>query len=507
MPTTGEEISLRASPPGRTPPTPALVCFLLCLACVSGCGPEEGRPDASSAAPSARPTEDASEPALPNLVLVSIDTLRADHLGTYGYFRETSPVIDAFATEATLFELAYSPIATTLPAHASMFTGLYPLEHGILANIKHGGRSFAWNPKIVSLTALLREAGYQTAGFVSATPLKRNTGFGSRFETYSEPDGHERIAEHTVNLAIEWLGQPRAHPFFLFVHLFDPHWPRRPLPPFDTAFHTTPALQDWIRDRAIPDLVQAGRCRARTATHTALNLYAGEVLYTDSQVGRLFSKLREAGLWDQSFIVLTADHGEGLNQHGWPAHGRNWNEQLHVPLMILPPAGRRSPGRHATPVSLVDLAPTLVTQMQVPGAQRLLRQATGVDLFSDPLPERPLLGQRSGRDCGDGAGEMFTLTTRRWRYFHQPSQGDLLFDLERDPFELNDLSAEQPQVARDQRARLLAMIDGQLRVAERLGLADAPAGPVLDAETLRELEALGYIERSDDTQGETDPSP
>ncbi|MBU0638788.1 MAG: sulfatase-like hydrolase/transferase [Planctomycetes bacterium] len=174
--------------------------MLVFLVILTGCGSDEQALPAAATPPAAPPP-----PPPPNIVLISVDTLRADHLGCYGYFRDTSPNIDAFAREALFFEQAFCTMSVTLPSHVSLFTGLYPLEHGILANIEHGGVPFGWRTRVKTFAQFVSEAGYETAGFVSALPLKRDTGIAAGFEFFSQPRKMTRSAEETNQAALAWL--------------------------------------------------------------------------------------------------------------------------------------------------------------------------------------------------------------------------------------------------------------------------------------------------------------
>jgi arylsulfatase A-like enzyme len=437
--------------------------------------------------------KDKARPA--NIVLIVIDTLRADHLGCYGYFRKTSPNIDAFARQSVFFEQAYAPMATTLPAHVSLFTGLHPSEHGIRANVGDGGRPFRSNPGMRSIVELAKEDGCVTAAFVSGTPLKRVAGLDVGFDTYIQPETAQADAGPTTDAALAWLDQHSHERFFLFVHYFDPHVPYDPPPPYRSMFRTNPELRAFIAKREIPDVVQPGLCRGRvpTVTHVATNLYDGEIRYCDEHVGRLLDSLRQRGLWVNSVIILTADHGEGLNQHDWPQHGRTWNEQVHVPLMIrFPGADTTLPTRFTPLVSLIDVFPTVLGQLKPGWADEFLSQARGVDVLASNFQERPVLAERSGRDCGEFGGSLYALTSPQWRYHYTLDEPELLFDRHVDPHELHnvaDESAAQIEQLRRQTLELVAELK-QHGDALRTGEVEPLQ---LDPQLQREMEALGYV--------------
>lgn len=453
------------------------IVLLVLLALLPGCGSGPSGPPATAGAP--------------NILLVTIDTLRADHLGCYGYFRDTSPTIDALARESVFFERAYCPMATTLPSHASLLTGLNPLEHGILANQEHGGDRFVSRPGARSIAEILNEDGYATGAFVSAAPIKKSTGIGTGFDAFVEPEGAMCRAEETVDQALRWIDDHADRRLFAWVHVYDPHWPRKPPSPYLERYRDEPALDRFLAERRIPDFIAEAPCKLPTETRPATNAYDGAIRYVDDQLARLLDAFRKRGLLERTVVIVTADHGEGLNQHDWPAHGRNWDEQLRVPLLIRFPEGE--PKRFEPAVSLIDVFPTVLGRFDLEAAREFVAQASGRDVLSDEFQERPLLGLRTGRDCGDDAGPIASWTTRRWKLLHQPKIGDRLFDLGADPHELTDLSAERPEVAEALRADLLAAIEWETARGKALHEGKPLEDEPLDPRIREQLESLGYI--------------
>ena len=435
------------------------------------------------------------KPAPANIILIVIDTLRADHLGCYGYFRDTSPNIDAFVEESVFFEQAIAPMAVTLPSHTSLFTGLYPLEHGVYANMLHGGVAFGGKPDIKTFAELARANGYTTAAFVSATPLKRTSGLDAGFDTYDQPPDVRRPAASVTDAALAWLGQHNQERFFLFVHYFDPHIPYMAPEPYRSMFQTDADLEAYLAEREIPAVVPPSLCRRQieTVTRSAWNRYDAEVRYCDEHVGRLLEALRQRGLWDNSVIIVTSDHGEGLNQHEWPAHGRTWYEQVQVPLLMrFPSSSGELPTRFSRLVSWIDVFPTVLGQLRPSWAETFLKQATGVDVLAPGFVERPLLAQRSGRDCGEHGGPMYALTDAQWRYHYTPDKPDLLFDRHLDPHELHNVAGEFAAQTEQMRRQTLGLVAALKKRGESFGPGDAQ--PLeLDPQLQREMEALGYI--------------
>src|SRR3972149_5716968 len=197
----------------------------------------------------------------PNLVIVSIDTLRADRLGVYGDFRDTTPFLDALAGEALVFERCLAPMATTFPSHLSLFTGTYPEETGAVANANVGGLAFVPTESLRSLAQVLREGGYRTAAFVSATPLKKYTGIDAGFEHFDEPERLQRRAGETNERVKDWLSGQNHEPFFLWVHYFDPHTPYDAPEPFGSRFQAEPEQDRYLAAPRLPDNRGAGQQR------------------------------------------------------------------------------------------------------------------------------------------------------------------------------------------------------------------------------------------------------
>jgi len=441
----------------------------------------------------------------PNLVLVTLDTTRADHLGAYGYFRDTSPNFDELARESILFERAIVPMATTLPSHISILTAAYPLAHGVLANMQHGGSRFAQRPGLRSFATLCREAGYDTGAFVSAAPLKRDSGIDAGFDVFEEPVAiaMQRWGAITTDAALEWLASREARPFFLWVHYYDAHWPFQPPEPFSDMFRADEALEAWLRERRVPD----GSMRTGVnyeSTRPTIDAYDGDLRYQDGEFGRLIDALKARDDWDRTAVVVVGDHGEGLSQHGHAAHGLTWDEQLRAPLLMRVPG--EAPRRVSETISVVDVLPTLLGLLEAPRLATLLEQATGRDVLAKDLESRPAFSQDSGRLAESGEYH-FALTTDRWKYVVARNGGEItaerLYDLASDPHELVDVSGRHPQVLDELRVEMRASVERQHLHAAELGPAPAPRPA--DPGILEQLEALGYVEPSDPPQQEDAP--
>jgi arylsulfatase A-like enzyme len=430
-------------------------------------------------------------PDRPNLVLVTVDTLRADHTTPYGYGRDTTPVLARLAREGVVVDQAYAPMATTGPSHAALLTSRYPIALGYLRN---GQRL---DEGLTTLAERLHAAGYRTSAAVSSFVLDKRLGFAQGFGTYectfekqratatmerweglAVPAGFDRRADETTDIALAWLARRgKDRPFFLWVHYFDPHQPYAPPAPYDRRF---------------PGAGQPG-----PAGITAL--YDGEIAFADRELGRLVDAIEAEGLSGRTLLVVTADHGEGLMQHGHMGHGLHlYEEAVRVPLVYRwpgsLPAGTRVPG----PVEHVDLVPTVLDLLGLPRGQEdvqgqslaaALRGGTGT---AGQDPRRAVFLQRRlyDTDVVSGfrvRGEKFAVRAGQWKYIEAPEEETReLFDLRADPGETKDLFAAEGAVAQ----RLARGLAGwRARFDRRARARDDSSSEMQEA-----LRALGYVQ-------------
>ncbi|MEM1448250.1 MAG: sulfatase [Planctomycetota bacterium] len=420
----------------------------------------------------------------PNVLIVTIDTLRADHLGFHGYTAGTSPFLDGLAEESVVFDRVYAPVATTLPSHTTMFTGVLPLEHGVLANIADG-RTYKRREDLVTLAELFEAAGYSTDAIVSAYPLRAEFGLDTGFERYSSPPRRQRIASATTDAAQAAMADQieRRKPGFLWLHYFDPHGPYNPpsevLDLFDVM---STERADELRARGFAERAQRPTGQWNIL-ETGIRAYDAEIRFVDQELARLFESAAASGwMADDTVVLIAADHGEGLNQHGVPGHGLVWEEHLHVPMLLRAKgvAPRRLPG----PASLADLAPTLLHVLDLPGTDAFLEQVTGVNRFAPTVSHADLriLAHTSPR-LAEGEDLGFSLRAGKWK-LHRDAGGEAsLYDLDADPDELTDIAAEQPDVV----AKLAAELDAQLARARGEVRTEEASDDARSA-----LESLGY---------------
>jgi arylsulfatase A-like enzyme/tetratricopeptide (TPR) repeat protein len=401
-----------------------------------------------------------------SVVLVSIDTLRSDHLPLYGARGLETPALDAIAADGVVFERAYSPCPLTLPAHASILTGLDPAGHGVRNNVGFTLDASA-HP---TLATLLRARGYRTGGAVSAFVLRGATGLSSSFEFYddridapadtSAAGSVQRAGPETVRRALAWLDGLAAGPFFLFVHLYEPHTPYDPPEPY----------------------------RSRTAS-----AYDGEIAFADSIVGTLVDDLKRRGLYDPALLVVLSDHGEGLGDHEEQEHGiLLYREALQVPLVVKLPGSRRRGTRVPEPVGLVDVLPTLAGELGLAPPPGL----PGVDLLAGDSPpraaERRIFSETMYPRIHLGWSDLRSLTGAR-HHFIEGVRAEL-YDVVTDPGETRDLFATSGDTARDFK-----------RALNGIKAPYAAPGQVA-SEDLKKLASLGYLAGASDATG-TLPDP
>ena len=397
-------------------------------------------------------------PKPPSVLLVTIDTLRADRVGAYGDAQARTPQLDALARSGVLFERAYSPVPLTLPAHATLLTGLLPPQHGV-----RGNGSFALGPAPRTLAEVLRRRGLATAAFVGAFPLARRFGLDRGFDVYDDaferaPGLHfefpERRAERVVEAAAAWLSGT-AGPAFLWVHLYDPHAPYDP-----------------------------------PAAYRGDDPYRGEIAYADAMLGRLLPA------WDArpgpAVVALASDHGEAFGEHGEMSHGLFvYDTTLRVPL-LLRGAGVPSARRVAQAIGLVDLAATLA---DLAGAEALPGASLMRFVARDgSAAEAPLYAETLAPRLDFGWSELRSWRAGGLKYVKAPRPE--LYDVDLDPGESADLAATR----RDAATRLASALD---RAQQDLGETESRHGP--DPEAVERLRALGYAQGLEGKGSGADP--
>lgn len=415
-----------------------------------------------------------------NLILITVDTMRADHLAAYGRPNARTPHMDRLAREGTLFTRMYASAPLTLPSHATFLTGRYPSSHGV-----HDNGAYRLGEESTTIAEYLSGTGYRTAGFVSSFQLDEKQGLAQGFHEYDDrmPDEFEihdpriasgpkaeniryqsgqRRAEEITALVAEWLDRGGSEPFFLWLHFFDPHEAYDPPPPFDRM----------NRDLPFPD-----------------SLYDGEIAYLDRELGRVIGELEERGIYDRCLVLLSADHGEGLGEHGERYHDTFiYDGTIRIPFLVgggAAAARGGAPRLVDAPVRSIDVLPTLL-------------DAAGVRPRDDVQGES-LLPYLDGRERrGDWTcyaetyspvhnlcSRLFSIRTEEWKYIEAPLPE--LYRVAEDPGERENLIGRRPEVADDLRRILKDYLP-----EEETGRIE------VDEETREKLEAIGYVHREGD---------
>lgn len=519
---------------------------------------------AAGCAPDCSPT---AVPARPNIVLLTVDTLRADHLGCYGSTAVRTPVLDRLAREGALFEQCYAQTHVTVPSHLTILSSLPLVQHGVLANDGRLTRPIELLPQIFA------RAGYRTAAVVSAQHLGPEFAVGSTLTSLELYDAPRRAsqpyrAEETNRRVLRWIRGACRDPLFVWMHYWDPHMPYAPPPPFDTRYYDDdpydprhesmrdvelawhfydltgvrrllkprgaevqalerelglrwrdlrelilypreldmyakdPVAEKKLR-RRLESLASFLRSRLPLEPHLAAWLaevrdirfpraqYAGEVSYVDHQVGQLRGEIERLGIAGRTILVVTADHGEALGEHGiFFDHAALYEQSLRVPLIIWAP-GRVRPRRYAGAARGLDVAPTLLALAGLPAPPAM----QGRDLFAPPALTEPVISEgKRGRQLmiHDGRWKLIrTLVSfNDGASFARYAGTTELYDLRNDPDELIDLAAARPRVV-----ELLGRgMDAWIAARRRAEGADAVATTPLSREQLETLRALGYVE-------------
>jgi arylsulfatase A-like enzyme/Flp pilus assembly protein TadD len=390
------------------------------------------------------------------VVLISIDTLRADHLPAYGYRGVETPALDVLRKDGVLFEKAYTPTPLTFPAHSSLLTGVLPAVHGVRDNVGYRlDRAKIESGELPFLPWLLKQKGYATGGAVSAYVLQGKGGLDTGFDLYEDKvefrtntglGGLQRPGSETLARARGWLESAQDRPFFFFLHLYEPHTPYEPVEPFASRYASK---------------------------------YDGEIATADRIVGDLLAELKRLGVYDKALIILLSDHGEGLGDHVEKEHGvLLYDEAIHVPLMLKLPDSQLAGSTVAKPAQLTDVAPTVLALL---GFDRppALKGMPLLDLLQDKAPVRKIYSETFYPRLHFGWSELTSLADGRHHYIEGPDPE--LYDLAADPDERTNVLARERRLYAEMK-REMSGYDRRL----------APPAAV-DEESRQAMMALGYI--------------
>jgi arylsulfatase A-like enzyme len=486
--------------------------LVLVIAAIFLLRPKSHPPASSAAAPTpsgagAAGPQAAEPPRGPNVLLISIDTLRPDHVGCYGYGRDTSPNLDRLAAEGVLFENHISSTSWTLPAHAALFTSLADCVHGCVDTDRR------LPEELTTLAECFAAAGYETAGFFSGPYLHPAFGLGQGFAHYEncasnakaldeaspdkwamDPavmrDSHRDITSPRVYAAFHnWLVEHQGDRFFAFVHLWDPHYDFIPPAPYNTKFDP-----DYHGDIDGTNFITNPRIEPhmpRRDLEHVIALYDGEIAWTDAHVGKILADLKQMNLLDETVIAVTSDHGTEFFEHNNKGHRTTlFDEVIRIPFILRYPAALPRGSRVHAQTRLIDVAPTLLElaglrwPCEVMG-RSLLPLARGEAAPHDTVAVSELFS--IGR-------EIRSIRTLNWK-FHDAKTRNLrfFFDLTRDPKEQRPLQ----DFAADPGRRILARYEQTTAALDiwRERVASSPTTPTLPEEVRRQLESLGYIDK------------
>jgi choline-sulfatase len=417
-------------------------------------------PNASAIpAPAKKKTALAKSPSRPSIILITIDTLRADHVACYGAQAIKTPTLDGLANDGVMFERAISQVPLTWPSHAVILTGTYPFQNGVQ---DFNGQPLA--PQFRSVAQALKQAGYATGAVVSAFVLDRSWGLARGFDFYDDAFSAEtfqkkdiglvdRRAGESVDHTIAWLKKTPRRPFFLWLHLYDPHSPYDPPEPYRTEYRN--------------------------------HLYDGEIAYADHELGRLIAWLRQNKLYDSSLIAALSDHGESLGEHGEDEHGFFvYNATVHVPLIVKPPAGSGiQTQRRRDPVETAAVAPSL---LQLAGVKDVItQQFQSQSVFAANRGQDPAYSETFYPFSSFGWNPLHALESESFHYIEAPKAE--LYDLRSDPGETTNLAAQQPAT--------VAVLKDQLqkRISHNPFREQNASDGSLSQDAQEKLRALGYF--------------
>lgn len=427
----------------------------------------------------------ADRPPRPNVLIITLDTTRADHFGFTGYEAARTPYFDAFATEkAVSFDDAIAAVPVTFPSHTTIMTGTFPVFHGV-----HDNDGYFLDDGVTTLAEILKTQGFTTGAVLAAFPLDSEVNLDQGFDTYDDDYQADWTAAEVgdrgpfsfgflerkadrVNLAVgRWLEDHERERFFLWVHYFDPHQPYDPPPPYDSVF--------------------------------AGDLYDGEIAFLDENFGRLLEMLEARDLMENTIIIVVGDHGESLGEHSEPTHAHFiYDSTIRVPLLIAVPGGRFQPGaRVATQVRTVDIAPTVLDLLGLPPGPEM-QGASLAPLLEDPTLDwsTSALVESYYNKFHYGWAPLRGIRTDGFKLIEAPTPE--LYDLAHDPSELINLAPSNP----DRVIELRAQLQGMVRELESADLGRSAAAQI-DDETRQKLEALGYLGGESTTSERAAPYP
>ena len=435
-------------------------------------------------------------PPRPSVVLISMDTLRADHLGLYGYERATSPALDAFAATGVVFEKAVTQANWTLPSFMSLMTSQIPSAHGVIV------RENVLPAFKVTLAEILKNAGYRTQAITGGYYVDARFGFGQGFDDYSgdkieylllpERRQHQKGVRfgHLLPRIVDWLAVRHERPYFLFLHAWDTHAPYLPHEAYLEQFSPEYGGTITLLSHAMVDEYQKTWKETSAEDVARIRaLYDNEIRFVDDALGQILKAIRESPGAENTIVIFTSDHGDELFEHGIEHQWSLYEPETHVPLILAWPGHLPAGRRVREMVRTIDLLPTILdlTAVEVSPAVRAELQGKSLVGTWDGVPPVPWSVAEGYR------GRQMSLRTNRFKYLRIDEKGlirEELFDLERDPGEVNDLSGSHPE----QTAAMRQEMEDRFKALMRVRFAGRAQKRDLDSETIERLKSLGYVE-------------
>lgn len=421
-----------------------------------------------------------------NVIVILVDALRFDHLSCYGYSRTTSPTLDAFAKESLLFTQAISQSSYTKPVIASLFTSLYPSQHNVFRNTRHDAAgnfiSDVLDDSFKTMAEYLRDAGFNTAGFLEQAQLRSYMGFAQGFYYYKPDMG---TAAEINRGFFHWLPLNKHRKFFAYLHYLDVHAPYTPPPryremfgSFDKSTSIPEQVKDWQKFKG--DVTDGNITLTQTDGEQLKALYDGEIRAFDDDMDALFSKLKEEGVYDNSLIVITADHGDEFLEHGSVDHAHTlYDELLRVPLMIrFPRADHR--GVVDAQVQTIDVLPTILEFCEIDREPQLMGHSLlAYTNGANGHQQLPVFSERA---------DLISMRTEKYKYIYNTElKTGELYDLQNDPIESKNLADEDVKIAAQMQNEILRWAE-----ITRSAMTDQ-GGVKVDEKSVKELRSLGYI--------------
>ncbi len=439
-----------------------------------------------------------------NVILITLDTTRADHLSCYGYSRRSTPNLDRLAQKSLVFCNAISPSPWTIPAHASLFTGLYPVQHGAITRVDDGVLSGYPLPQYDGVLArVLQEHGYRTAGFVGGPFLKAEFGFSQGFDAYDDTwQGYDRPADRINRKVIPWLDGNYEDPFFLFVNYFDPHAPYNPPPAFDSPFKEPYAgAIDFTRFG--PHEIKLGKKKPLSEgdVKRAIDLYDTEILFMDHFLGELLHRLEDLGALHNALFIITSDHGESFGENDiWGHGGLPIESQVRVPLIVFCPTRVTSFQEIRNQVQTTCIYTTILRFLNIPVPSGMSPPWYDIDLLGLAEKRDHMTPEFTFAERYYPEGYMAMIRSNVLKYLYKLEESkqeeavsEWLFDLMQDPAEARNMLGQDQHKDREMRVQFSQM----RRILSRSILDRAPSPSVLkqplNNDMREKLKALGYV--------------